>query len=123
MSRKKINTENKEKIKELKSDLFWYNILLGVSGLATVLKISWMIVKYKEMPMGQMVWKLAIILTASLSFLIYYFIGRRKIVRELEKLKSIRKKTWIKLLLNFNPLPLSVLLHSILHYFERRAKN
>ena len=44
------------------------------------------------MPMGQMVWKLAIILTASLSFLIYYFIGQRKIVRELEKLKSIRKK-------------------------------
>ena len=92
MSRKKMNTENKEKIKELKSDLFWYNILLGVSGLATVLKISWMIVKYKEMPMGQMVWKLAIILTASLSFLIYYFIGRRKIVRELAKLKSIRRK-------------------------------
>jgi len=92
MLRKKMNTENKEKIKELKSDLFWYNILLGVSGLATGLKISWMIIKYKEMPMGQMVWKLAIILTASLSFLIYYFIGRRKIVRELAKLKSIRRK-------------------------------
>lgn len=85
-----MNTKNKEKIKELKSDLFWYNILLGVSGLSTVLKISWMIIKYNEMPMDQMVWKLAIILTASL-FLIYYFIGRRKIVRELEKLKSIRK--------------------------------
>jgi len=51
-----MNTEIKEKIKELKSDLFWYNILLGVSGLSTVLKISWMLVKYKEMPKGQMVW-------------------------------------------------------------------
>ena len=86
-----MKSENKEKIKELKSDLFWYNILLGVSFLATVLKISWMIIKYKEMPMGQMIWKLAIILTASLSFLIYYFIGRRKIVRELEKLKNKKK--------------------------------
>ncbi|KLL04059.1 MAG: hypothetical protein MRERV_28c008 [Mycoplasmataceae bacterium RV_VA103A] len=84
----KENKEIKEKIKELNSDLFWYNILLGVSVLATGLKISWMLVKYKEMPKGQMVWKLAIILTASLSFLIYYFIGRRKIVRELEKLKN-----------------------------------
>ena len=35
-----MNTENKEKIKELKSDLFWYNILLGVSALATGLKIK-----------------------------------------------------------------------------------
>lgn len=87
----KTKSENKEKIKELKSDLFWYNILLGISFLATVLKISWMIVKYKGMPMGQMVWKLAIILTASLSFLIYYFIGWRKIVRELEKLKKKKK--------------------------------
>jgi hypothetical protein len=87
-----MDNKNKNERKELKLELFWYNVLLGVSGLATALKISWMLVKYKEIPFGKMVWKLAIILTASLSFLIYYFIGRRKIVRKIEKLGSLKEK-------------------------------
>lgn len=83
--KKKNSTGVKEEIRELKSDLFWYNVLLGVSLVSTGLRVIWVLTKYKQMTADELVWKLAIIVATALSLSIYYWIRRRSIVRKLKK--------------------------------------